>query len=116
MTKRSETFGRLLKAGISSIANVEGKTAPVVEDDLGQQIGVAGYTVQRYKSGHLPLETRTVQILAEACVQRGYLGHLWLERFLQVAQFPAPAPLLERLCPQPVIQARAPRIYENLPA
>jgi tetratricopeptide (TPR) repeat protein len=116
MTKRSETFGRLLKAGISSIANVEGKTAPVVEDDLGQQIGVAGYTIQRYKSGHLPLETRTVQILAEACVQRGYLGHIWLERFLHVAQFPAPAPLLERLCPQPVIQARAPRIYENLPA
>jgi tetratricopeptide (TPR) repeat protein len=116
MTKRSETFGRLLKAGISSIANVEGKTAPVVEDDLGQQIGIAGYTIQRYKSGHLPLEARTVQILAEACVQRGYLGRIWLERFLQVAQFPAPAPLLDRLCPQPVMHARPPRIYENLPA
>ena len=41
MPTRSDRFGRLLKAGISSIANCEGKTAPAIEDDLGQQIGVA---------------------------------------------------------------------------
>ena len=43
MTTRSKFFGRLLKAGISSIAYCEDKTAPVVEDDIGQQIGLAGW-------------------------------------------------------------------------
>ena len=83
MTNRSELFGRLLKAGISSISHLEGKTAPIVEDDLGEQIGVVGYTIQRYKAGNLPSDNRTVQILATACVQRGLLNRLWLERFLQ---------------------------------
>lgn len=34
MTRRNEMFGRLLKAVISSIANIEGKAAPVVAEDL----------------------------------------------------------------------------------
>jgi len=42
---RSETFGRLLKAGISSIANCEGKINPIVEEELGQQIGVAAASI-----------------------------------------------------------------------
>jgi hypothetical protein len=109
MTRRSETFGRLLKAGISSIANCEGKTAPVVEDELGQQIGVAGHTIQRYKAGHMPPDMRTVQILAEACVQRGLLGRVWLERFLHTAQYPSAKHLLDRLCPVASIRKGPPR-------
>src|SRR5215216_365600 len=116
MTRRNDMFGRLLKAGISSIANIEGKTAPIVEDDLGQQIGLAGYTIQRYKAGHVPPDIRTVQILAEACVRRGLLGRPWLERFLQVAQYPAPDSVLDQLCPATPTRPRAPRVYENLPA
>ena len=42
MSNRSETFGRLLKGAINSIAAYEGKTAPAIEDELGAQIGVAG--------------------------------------------------------------------------
>jgi tetratricopeptide (TPR) repeat protein len=109
-------FGRLLKAGISSIANIEGKTAPVVEEDLGQQIGLASYTIQRYKAGHVPPDIRTVQILAEACVRRGFLGRPWLERFLQTAHYPAPDSVLDQLCPAAPARPRAPRVYENLPA
>jgi tetratricopeptide (TPR) repeat protein len=116
MTRRNDMFGRLLKAGISSIANIEGKTAPVVEDDLGQQIGLAGYTIQRYKAGHVPPDIRSVQILAEAGVRRGLLGRVWLERFLQTAQHPAPDLLLDQLCPATPARPRAPRVYENLPA
>jgi hypothetical protein len=81
MTKRSEKFGQLLKAGISSIANIEGKTTPIVEEDLGRQIGVASYTIQRYKTGHVPSDIRSVQLLAEACVRRGLLGRAWLNAF-----------------------------------
>jgi tetratricopeptide (TPR) repeat protein len=116
MTRRSEVLGRLLKAGISSIVNLEGATAPIVEDDLGQQIGVSSYTIQRYKAGHIPPDRRTVQILAEACIRRGLLGRAWLERFLQAAHYPAPDVLLDQLCPGTPPRPRAPRVYENLPA
>jgi tetratricopeptide (TPR) repeat protein len=116
MTRRNEMFGRLLKAGISSIANIEGKTAPIVEEDLGQQIGLAGYTIQRYKAGNIPPDIRTVEILAQACVRRGLLGRSWLERFLQTAQYPAPDSVLDQLCPATPARLRAPRVYENLPA
>jgi hypothetical protein len=34
MGNRDEIFGRLLRAGIGSIATYEGKTAPIVEDEL----------------------------------------------------------------------------------
>ena len=47
MKNRNEAFGRLLKAGIASISNCEGKTAAVIEDDLGQAIGVSADTIQR---------------------------------------------------------------------
>src|SRR5262245_40171176 len=94
MSNYNETFGRLLKGAINSIAAYEGATAPVVEDDLGGKIGVAGSAIQRYKSGYLPPEPRAVEILAEAAVRRGYLGRAWLTRFLQAARYPNPNALL----------------------
>src|SRR5215218_7626031 len=94
MSTRSETFGRLLKGAINSIAAYEGKTAPAIEDELGAQIGVAGSTIQRYKAGYLPTEPRVVQILAEAAVRRGYLNRAWLVRFLQAARYPSPDALV----------------------
>jgi LuxR family glucitol operon transcriptional activator len=116
MANRNETFGRLLKAGIGSISMCEGKTAPVIEDELGQQIGLAGTAVQRYKTGHLPPEPRTVAILAEACVTRGFLGREWLQRFLHAARYPFAEKLLDQLCPIGPERPRPPRVYENLPA
>src|SRR5262245_29581644 len=50
MSNLSETFCRLLKGAINSIAAYEGKTAPAIEDELGAQIGVAGSTIQRYNA------------------------------------------------------------------
>jgi hypothetical protein len=116
MATRNEVFGRLLKAGISSIAHCEGKTAPAIEADLGQDIGVASYTIQRYKAGNLPPEARTVQILASACVRRGHLDRAWLQAFLQAARYPTPDTLLEQLCPNGPARPRPPRAYQNLPA
>ena len=114
--KRSEAFGRLLKAGIASIANCEGKTAPVIEDELGVQIGVVGKSIQRYKSGYLPPDSRTVQILAEACVRRGFMNRDWLQSFLHAARYHQSDKLLDQLCPLGPARPRLPRIYENLPA
>jgi hypothetical protein len=116
MTNRNEAFGRLLKAGIASIVNCEGKKAAIVEDELGQLIGISGDSIQRYKSGHLPPEDRTVEILAEASVQRGYLGREWLQRFLHAARYPFADTLLDWLCPVGPARPRPPRVYHNLPA
>jgi hypothetical protein len=113
---KSEIFGQLLKAGIASITYCERKTAPAVEADLGAQIGVEGTTIQRYKAGYLPPELRTVEILAEAAVKRGYLNREWLQTFLRAAHYPAPEKLLDKLCPPGPARQRPPRIYENLPA
>ena len=113
---RSEIFGRLLKAGIGSIATYEGKTAPAIEDELGELIGVSAASIQRYKTGHLPPERRTLEILAEACVRRGLLGREWLQKFLYAATYHAPEQLLDKLCPTGPERQRPPRIYENLPA
>jgi tetratricopeptide (TPR) repeat protein len=116
MKNRSEAFGRLLKAGIGSIASCEGKKAPVIEEELGALAGVSGDTVQRYKSGAIPPDPRTVQLLAEAGVRRGFLGREWLQRFLHAARFPAPERLLDELCPAPQARPPAERAYHNLPA
>lgn len=97
MSQRSEIFGRLLKGAINAIAAYEGKAAPAIETDLGAQIGIAGASIQRYKAGHIPPEPRTVQILATAGVQRGFLARAWLVRFLQAARYPAPALLIAQL-------------------
>lgn len=116
MTTRSDLFGRLLKAGIGSIANCEGRTAPAIEDQLGQQIGVAGHTIQRYKAGHLPPDPRAVRLLADACVRRGHLNREWLEAFLAAARYPQAMALLEQLCPAAAPRTLPPRVYQNLPA
>ncbi|HMQ29673.1 MAG TPA: NB-ARC domain-containing protein [Chloroflexaceae bacterium] len=114
--KRNETFGRLLKAGVASITNCEGRTALVVEEELGDKIGVVGSTIQRYKSGFVPPESRTIEILAEACVRRGMLGREWLEQFLLSARYPRVEQLLEELRPITSSRPRPPRVYANLPS
>ncbi len=115
MPPRSDSFARLLKAGIASIAALEGKTAPVIEDDLGAQIGVTGFQIQRYKAGTLPPAPRATAILAEACVQRGLLGKTWLDQFLRAAQHPAPERVGAQLFPDTPARPRAPRAAHNLP-
>lgn len=113
---RSEAFGRLLSGAINSIATYEGRTAPAVEDELGQLLHLSGKTIQRYKAGNLPPEARTVEVLAEAAVRRGYLGREWLGRFLHAARYPAADTLLNQLCPAAQTRTRPPRVYHNLPA
>src|SRR5215216_4514013 len=113
---RNEAFGRLLSGAINSIATYESKTAPIVEEELGVLAIVAGKTVQRYKAGHLPPESRTVEVLAEAAIRRGFLGREWLQRFLHAARYPFADKLLDQLCPIGPARPRPPRVYENLPA
>ncbi|MFP4436516.1 MAG: NB-ARC domain-containing protein, partial [Chloroflexaceae bacterium] len=117
--KRSAAFGNLLKGAINGIANYEGKTAPIIEEELGTLIGVSGKTIQRYKTGYLPPFDRdndALRVLAEAAIRRGFLGRAWLERFLHAARYPAAEKLLEELCPAHVPHPKPERVYQNLPA
>jgi predicted ATPase/class 3 adenylate cyclase len=112
MSNHSETFGRLLKGAVGSIAAYEGKAAQAVEDELGAQIGVAGSAIQRYKAGYLPPEPRAIQILAESAVRRGFLSRAWLGRFLQAARYPNPDALVAQLADilMPAGAAHEPRL------
>jgi LuxR family glucitol operon transcriptional activator len=119
--KKHEAFGSLLSAAISYIAACEHKTTARVEEELGAVLGVAGKTVQRYKSGVLPPVDHAqdrIRLLAEAIVQRrvGSLGREWLERFLHAARYPAADSLLNELCPMHAVRPTPERVYQNLPA
>jgi hypothetical protein len=102
MEKRSESFGRLLKAGTAGVAYIEGRTQQAIEAELGALIGVAGVTLQRYKAGYLPPDPSSIELLADVCVQRGLLGRIWLERFLEAARHPvySSRALIGRLFPE----------------
>lgn len=113
MSNRNETFGRLLKGAINSIAAYEGKAAPSIEEELGGQIGLTGAAIQRYKAGFLPPEPRTVAALAEAGVRRGFLARAWLSRFLQAARYPNPEALLTQLAD--AFGTSAPAVHTGLP-
>ncbi len=118
-SNKSTAFGNLLKGAINGIANYEAKTAPIIEEELGDVIGVSGKTIQRYKTGYLPPVDRdndAVRVLAEAAVRRGFLGREWLERFLHAARYPAADKLLDELCPAYTPRPKPERIYQNLPA
>ncbi|RRR73127.1 MAG: XRE family transcriptional regulator [Candidatus Viridilinea halotolerans] len=111
-----ETFGRLLKVAINSIATCEGKTTSIIEEELAEQVGLAGSTLRRYKSGYLPPDPRTIEVIAEASILRGFLSRKWLEHFLHAARYPQADRLLKQLYQDPQVRPRPPRIYENLPA
>ncbi|GAB4108803.1 MAG: hypothetical protein OHK0022_60880 [Roseiflexaceae bacterium] len=115
-SNRNQTFGRLLSGAINSIATYEGRTAPVIEEELGELLHLSGKTIQRYKAGYLPPEHTTVRVLAEAGVQRGYLNREWLKHFLRSARYPHSEMLLDLLCPLNVARERPQRIYNNLVA
>lgn len=96
---QNKTFSRLLRMAVNGIAAYEGKNAPAIEDELGQQIGLSAAAIQRYKAGHLPPEPRTVELLAATAVQRGHLDRAWLAEFLDAAAHPAPRAILDELFP-----------------
>jgi hypothetical protein len=101
---------------VNGIATYEGTTAALIEQDLGQQIGLSAAAIQRYKASHLPPETRTIQLLAAAAVQRGHLDAVWLREFLQAAQYRAEDALIEQLCPPTTAPPAAPPVAVTLSA
>jgi tetratricopeptide (TPR) repeat protein len=117
MEKRSPRFGQLLKAGLNSIATIEGKTGPIIDDEIGALVGLAGTSLQRYRSGSLP-EHGFTKIVASACVRRGMMGRTWLEQFLKAAAYPPyeAEALITLLFPEASTPIRSATPRSNLPA
>lgn len=110
-------YGHLLTGAINSIAAYEGKTSAAIETELGARLGVAGSTIQRYKSGQVPPDPQIIETLAAEAVRRAYLNREWLARYLRAARCPASQEIIERLIPsRPQAPQSSRRIYQNLPA
>jgi len=114
--KKNDDFGRLLSGAINSIAIYEGRSAPNIEQSLGESIGLSGASIQRYKRGYVPPDYRTVKMLAEAAVRRAFLSRRWLSRFLHTARYPTPDEVLDELCPAMLVDPTASALpRHNLP-
>lgn len=100
MPESAEKFAQLLTEGVHRIRIREGKTIQIVQDELGYALGRKGGAIIEYwRKGHLPPKLADVIKLAKEMVARGRLERDWLEQFLRSAGHPAPAELVNHLCP-----------------
>ena len=106
-------FGDLLTQGLKSIAALEKKDLTVLQQELGHEIGVSVWTIYKWRKGtSLPIDERTIRLLASACVQRGRMDHGWLTRFLTPVNHSVASDLIGELCPD---ESAKPSITHNLP-
>lgn len=95
--QRNVVFGNLLKGMLAGIAHYEDKKAWMIEQEVGEQIGVEARTVQNYKTGAIPRDARIIRILAEIAIQRAYLNRAWVRWFLREASYPTADELIREL-------------------
>jgi hypothetical protein len=95
--QRNVVFGNLLKGMLAGISHYEDKKAWMIEQEVGEQIGVEARTVQNYKTGAIPRDSRIIRILAEIAVRRAYLNRAWVRWFLREASYPTADELTREL-------------------
>ncbi|MFC1975931.1 NB-ARC domain-containing protein, partial [Chloroflexota bacterium] len=111
-------FKQLLKEGIDSVANRQGKKVRAVEIEIGESLHVSHHTVQRWKRGYTPTDMERIEFIASYCHKQGRMDKVWIQRFLTQACHPAPGIVIDRLFPKGGTQAGQqdlPRVYHNLP-
>ena len=111
-------FKHLLKEGIDSVANRQGKTVRAVELEIGETLHVSHHTVQRWKRGYPPTDFDRIEFIASYCHQQGRMDKGWVQRLLTQACHPTPEMVIERLFPKDTSdmeQADLPLVLHNLP-
>ena len=95
----------------------EGKTGTALDEEIGALVGLAGTSLQRYRSGAIPNDPEITRVFAEVCVTRGLMGRLWLEQFLQTARFPPyeGKAMIARLFPEAPAATRPAAARPNIP-
>ncbi|MCL4301995.1 MAG: hypothetical protein KJ077_40250 [Anaerolineae bacterium] len=109
-------FKQLLKEGIDSVANRQGKKVCIVEEEIGEFLHVSPHTVQRWKRGYVPGDLQRLEFLTAYCQQHGRVDRSWGRRFLTQGGYPAPEAMLDKLFPTaPAAERETPPVYHNLP-
>jgi tetratricopeptide (TPR) repeat protein len=93
-------FKHLLKEGLDSIANRQGKTMRAIEFEIGETLHVSYHTVQRWKRGYPPIEADRLEFIVTLCHKHGRVDKGWVYRFLSQAGYPVPHTLVEQLFPK----------------
>lgn len=112
-------FKQLLKEGVDSVANRQGRKVSAVELEIGETLHVSPHTVQRWKRGFTPTEMERLEFLASYCQQHGRVDKPWVRRFLIQGGHPAPEVVLDRLFPPTpsghTDRRELPQVHHNLP-
>lgn len=115
MGRRSETFGRHIRAAVKALAVLEGKSELLVREQLGELIGRAAAAVVHREEGQLPTSPHEVEIFAEVGVIRALLGPIWLARMVEAARYHDARGIQEKYYPTTPSDVRPPRSSDNLP-
>ena len=90
MAQRSTEFGILLTRGIKSISVRENRSIAAVQDELGDQLGVTRWAIEKWRQGHIPGDPDLTLAIAHVCMLRGDVDQAWLRRLLSQAALPLP--------------------------
>ena len=113
--QKNPYFGKLLKAGIGAIANLENLGSPVIEEELAREVGLSFHAIQKYKSGVIPPDNNLIRNIVIRSVQKGMMGYTWACKFLAETEYPAPYVLINELFPKPESKTIE-ILHNNLPA
>jgi tetratricopeptide (TPR) repeat protein len=118
VTELNREFGDLLTRGLKSIAiREENKPILPLEDELGYEMGIGHWSIDRWRQGYVPSDPKRVAHLARTCVKKGGMDKQWLLRFLTQARFHNKEALIQELFPQEnlVLPSDLPVTRNNLP-
>ena len=72
MAQRSTEFGILLTRGIKSISVRENRSIAAVQDELGDQLGVTRWAIEKWRQGHIPGDPDLTLAIAHVCMPVSY--------------------------------------------
>ncbi len=100
MGRSKEKFAQLLTEGVHRIRIYESKAIRIVHDELGYVLGrEGGSVIEFWRKGHIPPKMFEIEKLGREIVKRGRLKQTWLEQFLDSADYPNGARLIDELFP-----------------
>jgi NB-ARC domain len=117
MTNPNKRFGSLLNDGITSIVHKQpNKTKKAeIEQRIGEEIGYAPTSVQRWQRGYVPPQIEVTTFLVRYCVTHGRMDRFWAASILAQAQYPNSELLLAELFPKHLEHEVMTRPCHNLP-
>ncbi|MBX3055872.1 MAG: hypothetical protein KF770_05300 [Anaerolineae bacterium] len=103
-------FGDLLTEGIYAIKSRERKPINLIQDELGNAIGLQGGSmIYVWRHGRVPTNDAYVARLAREIAVRGKLDRKWVEMFLRSGNYPGVAQLCDDIF-QPKIHTLTPDV------